>query len=128
MDRRRSSFLSIEKVAMKILNKTKLDASTQRLLRREISSMERMHHPNIIRLYEVIETAREIYIITEYAPGGDLYTRVTNEGKFTESDAKYFFAQITAAVDHMVTEPMSLSKARPSFLLFCSARQRNRSS
>ena len=48
-----SLFIFAEKVAIKILDKTKLDQKTQRLLSREISSMERLHHPNIIRLYEV---------------------------------------------------------------------------
>ncbi len=98
------SFYFIEKVAIKILDKTKLDERTQRLLLREITSMERLHHPNIIRLYEVIETPNEIYIVTEYAPGGELYTRISKEGKFIEDEAKPIFAQITAAVDHMVNE------------------------
>lgn len=64
--------------------------------------MERLHHPNIIRLYEVIETPNEIYIVTEYAAGGELYTRISKEGKFREDEAKSIFAQIVAAVDHMV--------------------------
>ncbi|CAF0778554.1 unnamed protein product [Rotaria sordida] len=93
--------LAKEKVAIKILDKTKLDERTQRLLLREITSMERLHHPNIIRLYEVIETPNEIYIVTEYAPGGELYTRITKQGKFIEDEAKPIFAQITAAVDHV---------------------------
>jgi len=64
--------------------------------------MERLYHPNIIRLYEVIETPNEIYIVTEYACGGELYTRISKEGKFLETEAKSKFAQITAAVEHMV--------------------------
>lgn len=93
--------LAKEKVAIKILDKTKLDERTQRLLLREITSMERLHHPNIIRLYEVIETPNEIYIVTEYASGGELYTRISKEGKFQEDEAKCIFAQLTAAVEHM---------------------------
>ncbi|CAF0855260.1 unnamed protein product [Rotaria sordida] len=93
--------LAKEEVAIKILDKTKLDNKTQRLLLREITSMENLYHPNIIRLYEVIETPNAIHIVTEYAPGGDLYTHITSEGKIPEDKAKHIFAQITAAVDHM---------------------------
>ncbi|CAF2033569.1 unnamed protein product [Rotaria magnacalcarata] len=93
--------LAHEKVAIKILDKTKIDEKTQRLLLREITSMKRLYHPNIIRLYEVIETPKEIHIVTEYASGGDLYTRINHAGKIPEDEAKHIFAQITAAIDHM---------------------------
>ena len=55
-DQSLNCFISSDKVAIKILDKTKLDQKTQRLLSREISSMEKLHHPNIIRLYEVSPT------------------------------------------------------------------------
>ncbi len=64
--------------------------------------MEKLYHPNIIRLYEVIKTPQHIYMVTEYAPGGDLYTHITDNGKMNENEAKCIFAQITAAVDFMV--------------------------
>ncbi|XP_002734496.1 serine/threonine-protein kinase NIM1-like [Saccoglossus kowalevskii] len=93
--------LTKEKVAIKILDKTKLDQKTQRLLSREISSMEKLHHPNIIRLYEVVETLAKLHIVMEYAPGGELFAKISNEGKLNETEAKSLYAQVIAAVEHM---------------------------
>ena len=64
--------------------------------------MERLHHPNIIRLYEVVETLAKLHIVMEYAGGGELFTKISNEGKFPESEAKHIFAQSVAGVQHMV--------------------------
>ena len=89
-------------MAIKILDKTKLDQKTQRLLSREISSMERLHHPNVIRLYEVVETLAKLHIVMEYAGGGELFTKISNGGKLPESEAKSLYAQVIAAVQHMV--------------------------
>ena len=69
--------------------------------------MERLHHPNVIRLYEVIETLAKLHIIMEYATGGELFTKISNEGRLTEKEARPLFAQIIAAVEHMVSAVMT---------------------
>ncbi|GFS48469.1 hypothetical protein TNCV_2297831 [Trichonephila clavipes] len=93
--------LTKERVAVKILDKSKLDHKTQKMLAREILSMESLHHPHIIRIYEVLETLSRIYLVMEYANGGELFHRISQHGSFNEKAARPLFAQITAAVDHM---------------------------
>ncbi|XP_006803528.1 serine/threonine-protein kinase NIM1 [Neolamprologus brichardi] len=93
--------LTRDKVALKILDRTRLDAEAQRLLSREISSMEALHHPNVIRLYEVVETPRRLHLVLEYAGGGDLHSRICSEGKLSDNASKITFAQILSAIKHM---------------------------
>uniref|UniRef100_A0A0N5BC54 non-specific serine/threonine protein kinase n=1 Tax=Strongyloides papillosus TaxID=174720 RepID=A0A0N5BC54_STREA len=93
--------LTKEKVAIKVMEKSKMDQKAQRLLEREIESMEILHHPNVIRLFECVETLSKTYLIMEYAGGGELYNYVHTKGKLPEDVAKPIFAQLISAVAHM---------------------------
>ncbi len=64
-----SNWIYVEKVAIKMLDKLKLDNKTQRLLSREISIMEHLNHPNIVRIYEVVETISKLNIVLELCSG-----------------------------------------------------------
>lgn len=84
------------------MDKGKLDEKTMRMLNQEISTMETVYHPNLIRLYEVVETYSKLYLVMEFASGGELYNKVATVGKLDELVARQLFAQICSAVDHMV--------------------------
>ena len=67
--------------------------------------MECLDHPNIIRLFEVIETFPTLYIMMECAAEGDLHARITKDGPFKEEEGRSVFVQVASAINHMVSAP-----------------------
>lgn len=55
-------------------------------------------HPNIVRLYDVIETDKYIGIILEYASGGELFDHILAHRYLKEKDACKLFAQLISGV------------------------------
>lgn len=97
------TLLPLEKVAVKVIDKTRLDDDTSRLLSREISCMERLCHVNLIKLFEVHESFSRLCLIMECAGEGDLQSRVTDSGPFSENQARSVFTQMADGIHHMVS-------------------------
>lgn len=69
-------------------------------LQPEVQLLMRLDHPNVIKLYQVMETENECYIIMEYAQGGELIDYIAARDRLTESEARKYFRQIISALDH----------------------------
>ncbi|XP_050894888.1 serine/threonine-protein kinase SAPK7 isoform X2 [Lathyrus oleraceus] len=67
---------------------------------REIINHRTLAHPNIIQFKEVFLTPRDIAIVMEYAPSGDLFDYVCSHGKLNEHEARFFFQQLVSGVSH----------------------------
>lgn len=90
-----------ELVAIKILNRQKLkSANMDKKIHREIEILQLFSHPNICRLYEVISTPTDMYLIMEYVEGGELYDYIVQKGRVVESEARYIFQQIVCAIEY----------------------------
>ncbi|XP_021963869.1 serine/threonine-protein kinase SIK3 isoform X2 [Folsomia candida] len=92
------------KVAIKIVDKTKLTPENLKKVFREIHVMRRLHHPHIIRLYQVMETEKVIYLVTEYASRGEIFDFLVMNGRMSEDEARRLFTQILHAVHYCHTE------------------------
>ena len=103
-------------VAIKILNRAKImKLEMSGKVRREITNLKRFTHPHIIRLYEVIHTPTDIFVVIEYVSGGELFDYIVQKGRLNENEARHYFQQITAGIEYCASRrlPAPAAAARP---------------
>lgn len=72
-------------------------------VRREIKILRLFMHPHIIRLYEVIETPTDIYVVMEYVKSGELFDYIVEKGRLQEDEARNFFQQVEISAIFQIT-------------------------
>ncbi|XP_067682248.1 serine/threonine-protein kinase MARK2-like isoform X36 [Haliotis asinina] len=87
-------------VAIKIIDKTQLNPSSLQKLFREVRIMKWLDHPNIVKLFEVIETEKTLYLVIEYASGGEVFDYLVAHGRMKEKEARAKFRQIVSSVQY----------------------------
>ncbi|XP_010563723.1 PREDICTED: MAP/microtubule affinity-regulating kinase 3 isoform X17 [Haliaeetus leucocephalus] len=92
--------LTGREVAIKIIDKTQLNPTSLQKLFREVRIMKILNHPNIVKLFEVIETEKTLYLIMEYASGGEVFDYLVAHGRMKEKEARAKFRQIVSAVQY----------------------------
>ncbi|CAK9302739.1 unnamed protein product [Gordionus sp. m RMFG-2023] len=89
-----------KEVAIKIIDKTQLNPSSLQKLFREVRIMKTLDHPNIVKLFQVMETEKTLYLVMEYASGGEVFDYLVAHGRMKEKEARAKFRQIVSAVQY----------------------------
>uniref|UniRef100_G3TX69 non-specific serine/threonine protein kinase n=1 Tax=Loxodonta africana TaxID=9785 RepID=G3TX69_LOXAF len=86
--------LTGREVAIKIIDKTQLNPSSLQKLFREVRIMKGLNHPNIEKLFDVIETEKTLYLVMEYASAGEAFDYLVSHGCMKEKEARAKFRQV----------------------------------
>jgi 5'-AMP-activated protein kinase catalytic alpha subunit len=89
---------SFQKVAIKTYSKSALSASSQAHISEEIALLRRIKHASCVGLREVVGTSSHLYLVMEYAGGGNLFRLVKANGPRSEEEARDLFLDIAKAV------------------------------
>ncbi|XP_061762902.1 maternal embryonic leucine zipper kinase isoform X1 [Nerophis ophidion] len=108
--------LTGEKVAIKIMNKKDLGEDLPRV-KVEIEAMKNLSHQHICRLYQVIESPTQIFMILEYCPGGELFDYIIAKDRLSEEETRVFFRQIVSAMAYVHSQGYAHRDLKPENLL-----------
>jgi len=107
-------------VALKILSKKQLVKSgVEHQLRREVEIQSHLRHPNILRMYGFFWDLKKIYLILEYAPGGELYKDLQSQPskRYDEPTAANYIKQMAEALNYLHSKHVIHRDIKPENLL-----------
>lgn len=105
-------------VAIKIINKEKLEKSdNSKKIIREVNNLKKFRHPHIIKLYDVIETRDDIYLVMELVGGGELFDYIVQAGRLSENEGRHYFQQMISAVGYCHKKKVAHRDLKPENLL-----------
>jgi calcium-dependent protein kinase len=102
---------------VKILDKSKMDDRDKLRLQYEIDILRNLDHPNIVKLYEVFEDKKSVYIVTELCTGGELFDEILTRKHFNEKDAANVMKQILSSVAYCHDKKVAHRDLKPENVL-----------
>ncbi|XP_058206976.1 CBL-interacting serine/threonine-protein kinase 6-like [Rhododendron vialii] len=111
------NLVSGKSVAMKVVGKDKvIKVGMTEQVKREISVMKMVKHPNIVELHEVMASKSKIYFAMELVRGGELFSKIS-KGRLKEDVARHYFQQLISAVDFCHSRGVYHRDLKPENLL-----------
>lgn len=100
--------------AVKIISKARVDDSTLF----EIVALKRLDHPNIVRVLDIVDDGRSLYIVTELLTGGELFSKIVEKGHLSEAKAAEVMQQLMAAVSFIHSRSVLHRDIKPENLMY----------
>ena len=104
---------------------SKLNIKNLEKFRREIEILKKMDHPNIIKLYEVYESERSLYLVMEECKGGEIFDRIIRhiqeKKMYSEKDAAIIFEQVMSCIAYCHNRNICHRDLKPENLLYLNA-------
>jgi len=92
-------------------------------LKYEIDILRNLDHPHIVRLFEVFEDRKFIFLVTELCVGGELFDEIINRGSFSEKDSANVIKQVLSAVNYCHGQKVAHRDLKPENLLIDSTQK-----
>ncbi|XP_045677099.1 serine/threonine-protein kinase BRSK2 isoform X1 [Phyllostomus hastatus] len=109
--------VTCQKVAVKIVNREKLSESVLMKVEREIAILKLIEHPHVLKLHDVYENKKYLYLVLEHVSGGELFDYLVKKGRLTPKEARKFFRQIISALDFCHSHSICHRDLKPENLL-----------
>ncbi|XP_037695739.1 serine/threonine-protein kinase BRSK2 isoform X4 [Choloepus didactylus] len=109
--------VTCQKVAIKIVNREKLSESVLMKVEREIAILKLIEHPHVLKLHDVYENKKYLYLVLEHVSGGELFDYLVKKGRLTPKEARRFFRQIISALDFCHSHSICHRDLKPENLL-----------
>ncbi|KAI8883007.1 kinase-like protein [Backusella circina FSU 941] len=119
-NRRRQMGYSLLRGHSQLQNGEPISEENEQKIRREIAILKKCSHPNVVRLYEVIDdpTSRKIYMALEYTESGEIEWRDQNDLPIIDiSDARAMFRDIVCGLDYLHYQGIIHRDIKPANLL-----------
>ena len=103
--------------AMKVLKKASLKVRDRQRTQMERNILVQIDHPFIVKVFYAFQTDDKLYLVLEFVRGGDLFTRLSKEFMFTETDVKFYLAELALAIGHVHTLGIIYRDLKPENIL-----------
>lgn len=105
-------------VAIKVLDKEKIQKQNMGAqVKKEISIMKLVRHPNVVQLKEVLASRTKIFIVLELVTGGELFDKIVSEGRFKDDTARFYFQQLCVGTKYCHDQGVCHRDLKPENLL-----------